>query len=292
MKRISPATVTMGLIAILCGLGAAYMARHALANKESDGGVEIVVAAVNLPKYSRIGQQHIRVIRVEADQVPEGALRDQSRAVARVTRETIMAGQPLVDSRLYGVGEMPTLSEQLPPGYRAVTIEIENSRALGGVLVPESVVDILLTVGGDHPELRGGQTLTLVERVRVLATDQQRFKAEERLGQNLRSVTVAVRPRDANKLTLAQQHGRLSLALRSAAGDDQLAIGSSNAVDLQTLLGLQNLPNQRRKVQIWRGTSMTEVEFSGREVREAEAATASADPTRRFREVSARGTAN
>ena len=225
-----------------------------------------------------------------ADQVPEGALRATSRAVARVTRETIMAGQPLVDSRLYGVGEMPTLSEQLPPGHRAVTIEIENSRALGGVLIPESIVDVLMTVNGDHPEMRGGQTLTLVEQVKVLATDQQRFKAEERLGQNLRSVTVAVRPRDANKLTLAQQHGRLSLALRSASGDDQLALNSGNAVDLQSLLGLQNLPNQRRKVQVWRGTSMSEVEFNSREVQAAEAATAAADPTRRFREVSTRRT--
>jgi pilus assembly protein CpaB len=291
MKRISPATVTMGLVAILCGLGAAYMARHALSNK-TDSRVEIVVAAVNMPKFSRIGENHVRVIKVEADQVPQGALRTQSRAVARVTRETIMAGQPLVDARLYGVGEMPTLSEQLPPGFRAVTIEVESSRALGGVLVPESIVDVLLTVGNEQEALGGGQTLTLVERVKVLATDQQRFKAEERLGQNLRSVTIAVRPREANKLVLAQRHGTLSLSLRSAIGDDQLAMHNSNSVDLQSLLGLQRMPNERRKVQIWRGTSMTEVEFNGHQVEESEAATAAIDPTRRFREVSARVPAN
>ena len=65
MKRISPATVTMGLIAILCGLGAAYMARHAMANK-SDGRVDIVVAEVNMPKFSRISEQHVRVVRVRS----------------------------------------------------------------------------------------------------------------------------------------------------------------------------------------------------------------------------------
>jgi pilus assembly protein CpaB len=262
-----------------------------LSNK-TDSRVEIVVAAVNMPKFSRIGENHVRVIKVEADQVPQGALRTQSRAVARVTRETIMAGQPLVDARLYGVGEMPTLSEQLPPGFRAVTIEVESSRALGGVLVPESIVDVLLTVGNEQEALGGGQTLTLVERVKVLATDQQRFKAEERLGQNLRSVTIAVRPREANKLVLAQRHGTLSLSLRSAIGDDQLAMHNSNSVDLQSLLGLQRMPNERRKVQIWRGTSMTEVEFNGHQVEESEAATAAIDPTRRFREVSARVPAN
>jgi pilus assembly protein CpaB len=280
----------MGLIAILCGLGAAYMARHALSNK-TDGRVEIVVAAVNLPKFSRIGKDHVRVIKVEADQVPEGALLAQSRAVSRVVRETMMAGQPLVDARLYGVGEMPTLSEQLPPGYRAVTIEVESSRALGGVLVPESIVDVLLTVSDKQPELGGGQTLTLVEQVKVLATDQQRFKAEERLGQNLRSVTIAVLPREANKLVLAQRHGTLSLALRSSTGDDQVAVDNQNAVDMRTLLGLQHMPRQR-KVQIWRGTSMTEVEFSGREVQEAQAATTAIDPTRRFRAVSTQVSAN
>jgi pilus assembly protein CpaB len=281
----------MGLIAILCGLGAAYMARHALSNK-TDGRVEIVVAAVNLPKFSRIGEDHVRVIKVEADQVPEGALLAQSRAVARVTRNTVLAGQPLVDASLYGVGEMPTLSEQLPAGYRAVTIEVESSRALGGVLVPESIVDVLLTVGNEQEALGGGRTLTLVESVKVLATDQQRFKAEERLGQNLRSVTIAVRPREANKLVLAQRHGTLSLALRSSAGDDQVALNTQNSIDLRTLLGLENIPNRRHKVQIWRGTSMTEVEFSGREVQEARAATAATDPTRRFRAVSTQVSAN
>jgi pilus assembly protein CpaB len=291
VKRISPATVTMGLIAILCGLGAAYMARHALSNK-TDGRVEIVVAAVNLPKFSRIGEDHVRVIKVEADQVPEGALLAQSRAVARVTRTTVLAGQPLVDASLYGVGEMPTLSEQLPAGFRAVTIEVESSRALGGVLVPESIVDVLLTVGNEQEALGGGRTLTLVESVKVLATDQQRFKAEERLGQNLRSVTIAVRPREANKLVLAQRHGTLSLALRSSAGDDQVALNTQNSIDLRTLLGLENIPNRRHKVQIWRGTSMTEVEFSGREVQEARAATAATDPTRRFRAVSTQVSAN
>ena len=281
----------MGLIAILCGLGAAYMARHALSNK-TDGRVEIVVAAVNLPKFSRIGEAHVRVIKVEPDQVPEGALRANSRAIARVVRETILAGQPLVDARLYNVGEMPTLAEQLPPGFRAVTIEVESSRALGGVLVPESIVDVLLTVNGKQPELGGGQTLTLVEQVKVLATDQQRFKTEERLGQNLRSVTIAVRPRQANKLVLAQRHGTLSLALRSAIDEDQIAATEANAIDLHTLLGLEQAPKGPHKVQIWRGTSMTEVEFSRREVREAEAATVAADATRTFRAVSAQVSAN
>lgn len=283
----------MGLIAILCGLGAAYMARHALANK-TDGRVEIVLAAVNLPKFSRIGQEHIQVVRVNPDQVPEGALRAESRAVARVARETILAGQPLVETRLYGVGEMPTLAEQLPPGHRAVTIEVESSRALGGVLVPESIVDVLLTVGDGLEALGGGRTVTLVEQVKVLATDQQRFKAEERLGQNLRSVTIAVRPLEANKLVLAQRHGTLSLALRSSLGEDQVVDvdAESNAVELYSMLGLKNTQNQRRKTQIWRGTSMTEVEFTGREVLEAEEATVADDATRTFRAVSAQVSAN
>ena len=48
MKRISPGTVTVAVLAIVVGLVAAYVARHAVEKPQADRGLSVVVARVNL----------------------------------------------------------------------------------------------------------------------------------------------------------------------------------------------------------------------------------------------------
>ncbi len=205
--------------------------------------------------------------------VPEGVVGNPSRALFRLVRDTILAGQPIVEEKLYEVGKVPTLADQLPPGYRAVTVSVDPNNALDGVLVPDAVVDLSLTVRGDHPEVGGMSTLTLLRRVKVLATNRDRFPTEERLNQGIRSVTVAVTPEQANKLILAQRFGNLSVTLRGALEDEQLAQAEDANVDMVNpaeVLGLSPVkPRRQKKAQIYRGDVMTEVVFDDDRISEA-----------------------
>ncbi len=272
---MTPATVTIGVVAVLVGLSAAYAARRYFEQQiVPPTGVELVVPTINLPPYARIREQDLTTIRVPAGRVPAGALTNSSQAIHRLVKQTVMAGEPIRDEHLYEVGKSPTLSEQLPPGHRAVSINVDARNALDGVLVPESLVDISLTVEGEHPELAGVATLTLMRRIKVLATNRDRFKTEERVGSPLRSITVAVNSEQANKLILAQRYGLLSVTLRSEL-DSQLAADEAVGDDLvnpHDLLGLG--PAGLVQSQIWRGTGQEVVNFHDREIREAAAATA------------------
>ena len=294
MKRISPGTVTVGVFAILFGLVAAYAARHLLDVKPVQppavAGPEmasIVVPRINLPKYARVREQDVEVIQVPVDNAPEGAIRLQSRALFRLVKETTLAGQPLLDANLFPVGEVPMLSERLPAGYRAVTLAIDSNSALNGMIQPESYVDITLTVSGDKPELSGMATMTLMQGIQVLATSQARFKGWEDLPSQLRNVTVAVTPEQANKLILAQRYGTLSVTLRSSAEGELLALDNSvsHMVDPFDLLGLSRvtpvpepvIEELAKTVQIWRGGKMEEITFQGKEILESLNATAVAE---------------
>ncbi len=296
MKRISPGTVTVGVSAILFGLIAAYTARHLLDVKPIAPTVQagpemasIVVPRINLPKHSRVRQQDVEVVHVPVDAVPEGAIRLTSRALFRLVKQTTMAGQPLLDEALFPVGEVPMLSERLPVGYRAVTLEIDSNGALNGMIQPESYVDVTLTVTGDKPELGSMATMTLIPGVQVLATSNARFKGYEDLPSTLRNVTVAVTPEQANKLILAQQYGTLSVTLRSSAEAELAGAGLlaqndsvSDMVDPIALLGLPRItpvPEPivepiAKTVEVWRGGKREEVTFSGREIQESLNATA------------------
>ncbi|MBX3415553.1 MAG: Flp pilus assembly protein CpaB [Pirellulales bacterium] len=282
MKRISPATVTFAVVTILLGLVAAYSVKRYLAPSAGPrtATAMIVVPRVNLPKFARIREIDVEVLEVPKSRVPAGAVTVASQALYRLCRETVMAGQPILESNLYEVGAAPTLAEQLPPGYRAVTITVDRDNAVDGLVMPESVVDVSLTVQGDHPELEGVATVTLMRKVKVLATSFERFKGEERLNVPIRSVTLSVTPEQANKLILAQRYGSLSVTLRGMVEDDLHLTAASksdndNLVNPSDLIKLSPRVDAQkfvRKAQIWRGTSVEEVEFTDSQVQEANAA--------------------
>jgi len=150
-------------------------------------------------------------------------------------------------------------------------------------LVPESTVDIALTVDAARPELGGtgaAGTKTIVRGVKVLATSETRYKSEERLGRPTRNITVAVTPHQANKLVLAQQYGQLSVTLRSELDADTTAVAWSDDQDLispQELLGIRPVevarPVKPKEFHIWRGGQKAVVTFTPEEYSEAQAAT-------------------
>jgi pilus assembly protein CpaB len=294
MKRVTPGTVSVGLFAILFGLASAYVARHYFeaapaAEVAKTPTATIVVAKYNLPQYARLRTGDVQLLPVAPDKVPEGAVKLESRALGRLVKTTVMAGQPLMESDLFGVGEVPMLADQLPPGHQAVTLSVDANSALNGMIQPESIVDVAMTVTNDRPEVGGLATVTLVRGVKVLATSEQRFKGPLDVPSELRNITVAVTPEQANKLILAQRYGTLSVALRSTV-DAELAShqadGDRNLVNTLDLLGLAPLPEAiqpipeeepTKTVQIWRGGNMTELTFGAGPIAESLNATAVAE---------------
>ena len=301
MRRVSPATVTFGVLAILFGLGTAYAVRQYLkppapqAPKPAPPAptAEIVVAAVNLPAYTRIQEPWIKVVRVPADRVPPGAIQSTGRALFRVVKKTVLADQPLLEENLYAVGELPKLADRLPPGHRAVTLPIGGPAALSGMIQPESRIDILLTYQDDSlPGHSGPVTMTLLRNVLVLATSVAAFPLAEDRRNNVQDITVAVTPEQANRLILAQKYGTLSAVLCGQQEGEAGKVAAEEEkylVDRYALLGLQRpqppapeepepLPPEpvvvEHRVEVWKGGSRSEVVFGEEQILEALNATA------------------
>jgi pilus assembly protein CpaB len=280
VKRISPATVTVGVFAILFGLVAAYATKSYFAPPEAvrPPTATIVVARINLPKYARVRDQDVELREVALEDVPEGALRLRAEAIFRLTRDSIRAGEPVFDATLYEVGKSPTLADQIPPGYRAVTVSVNREAAVDGLILPDSHVDLSLTVSGDHPTLNGVATFTMMRNVLVLATNQDRYPGEERSFRRLRTVTLAVTPEQSNRLILAQRYGALSVSLRSSI-DNELAASDAgdnlvNPSDLLDLPVIEPIVQVKKTVHVWRGDRMQEITFLDDRIQEAHETTA------------------
>lgn len=143
--------------------------------------------------------------------------------VGSVVRAGIAGGEPITDARLIKKGDRGFLSAIMAPGTRAVTIQLQQTTGLGGLVLPGDHVDVVLTANvpsgvQNEPEHKASETV--LEDIRVIAIDQ---KMSDMSNETVmaRSATLEVTPKQAEILALVAEMGKLNLTLRSIASGDE-----------------------------------------------------------------------
>ncbi|MBB4860239.1 pilus assembly protein CpaB [Novosphingobium chloroacetimidivorans] len=146
---------------------------------------------------------------------------DMSKLLGTVVRYPVPAGQPLTQGALVAPGDRGFLAAALGPGMRAITIPVSDTSGVGGFVFPGDRVDLMLTQSvksGADQELKAAETI--LRNVRVLATDQataSEIVEGKSVVKTSRTVTLEVTPRIAEKISVAETVGQLSLSLRPLA---------------------------------------------------------------------------
>jgi pilus assembly protein CpaB len=278
MTSIRPLTVTLAAVAIVFGLVTAYLAKRMLEPKPPVAAerpvrktVTVVVAQTNLTEYSRIGDRDVAALEVPVEDVPPGSMQTKARAVGRLVKTLILAGFPVRATDLYEPGMVPKMADQIPAGYRAVTLQVGDAIASNGAIQPGSLVDVSLTFDSDHPQVEGMATMSLMRQLMVLTpspVNANRDQAVVVSPQRLTALTVAATPEQANKLILAQRYGTVNVTLCSSKETGALALaeGPRNLINKYALLGLPPVPTPEspihRVVEIYRATDVRQVVFN------------------------------
>src|SRR3984885_4965175 len=137
-----------------------------------------------------------------------------------IARAPFIAGEPIRDQKLVKADGSGFMAAILPTGMRAVSTEISPETGAGGFILPNDRVDVILTKHEKNPDHAGTDTINseiILTNIRVLAIDQA---PKEKDGQNAvvgRTVTLELKPEQAETLARVRQSGTLSLALRSIA---------------------------------------------------------------------------
>jgi pilus assembly protein CpaB len=133
-----------------------------------------------------------------------------------IARAPFIAGEPIREPKLVKADGSGFMAAILPTGMRAISTEISAETGAGGFILPNDRVDVILT----RRDKAGPDAINseiILPNVRVLAIDQA---PKEKDGQNAlvgRTVTLELKPEQAETLARARQAGTLSLALRSIA---------------------------------------------------------------------------
>jgi pilus assembly protein CpaB len=138
-----------------------------------------------------------------------------------IARAPFIAGEPIREQKLVRANGSGFMAAILPTGMRAVSTEISPEIGAGGFILPNDRVDVILSKRDKNPDRSGAPDLVnseiVLSNIRVLAIDQA---PKEKDGQNAvvgKTVTLELKPEQAETLARARQSGTLSLALRSIA---------------------------------------------------------------------------
>ncbi|MGE5507740.1 MAG: Flp pilus assembly protein CpaB [Chitinophagales bacterium] len=183
--------------------------------------VTVVVARTPIPARTSILPAMLDVKRLPEPAVLPNYVRSESEVVGAVTRDALVAGEPVLKDRLWPKGTQPGLTFAIPAGKRAVTVAVNEVVGVAGFIKPGDLVDVL---GTFEKELLGADTTaTVLQAVQVLAIAQKTKDEGKDEAKVSTTVTLAVTLEEAQKLTLAEERGKLRLVLRPAGGVADLA---------------------------------------------------------------------
>ena len=210
--------VVIVLLASLIGLLAAFLAYRVVsrvAGTKDDQFDRIVVATVKIGLAESITREQVKLVPWPKAAVPPGAIRTVEDAEGRVVRGSIMAGEPLIEAKLAPglAGKGGIMSIMVPEGQRGVTIRLDEAMRESGFLLPDSRVDVLVSM----PKSPGSNeriAKVILQDVTVLAAGQIVEIKDNKPVTNT-TVTMALTPQQAERLAVAQAEGKLMLVQRN-----------------------------------------------------------------------------
>jgi pilus assembly protein CpaB len=236
------------LVAIVFALVAANAAHDwMLKNKHhaqaAGTNVKVVVAKANIPPGSALRAEDLEVVAMEQDRAPSGAFKSIDQVAGRISETLVVKNQAVVDAMLAPQGAGGGLQALVPPGMRAITVEVNEFSGVAGMLQPGAHVDILatLTEGANNRQI----ARTIVQNVKVTAVGRRTtVSTPDAASSNasndpVKSVTVLASPSDAEAIELACSTGRPRLVLRSG-GDSKFV--DTPGITLGELCGSTDTP--------------------------------------------------
>jgi pilus assembly protein CpaB len=236
---MKPKTTILLVLALGCGLAAAFMTNKLIAERNKGGEeaekVNVVVAKAGkkIPAmtYIKRAEEFFEVQERSKSDVPKNALnsldereiKDGFRVARAFSEGTYLTRDDLISADQEG------LSAKLPPGMRALAVRVTAETLAGGFVLPGSKVDVLWTFRSNNEV----GSLTILQDMLVLAVDTTATRNPENPATILgATVTLAVKPEEAEKVALATNNGEIRLVLRNVKDDKKLQLKGAKPGDL------------------------------------------------------------
>jgi pilus assembly protein CpaB len=213
----------------------------------------VVVAAENLPLGTRIVKEQVKAVGWPAATPIQGSFASADEIVGRGLIQPVLANEPLTESKLAPKEAGAGLSPSIPAGMRALSVKVNDVIGVAGFTVPGARVDVVVVINGND-----GMSRTVVSNLQVLTAGTKYDIEQAKDGQPIPSsvVTLLVTPEQAERITLAQTNGSITLVLRNPL---DVAPTQTNGIRMAGLMGASSTPPVEKPVSPKRKAPVKEV---------------------------------
>jgi pilus assembly protein CpaB len=198
-------------------------------------GVPVVVAKGPLKFGDKLDASKIEILTIPSNAVPEGAFTTTAQVLSQdsggapVALTPIAAREPLLPAKLSGPGARASVAAEIRDGFRAYTIKVTDVTGVGGHALPGDRVDVVLMRDtSTDAQKHSYVSQVVIQDVRVLGVDLNADLASNKPA-TPNTATLEVSVPDAQKLAVAGDLGKLSLALRRTGSTEVAQTSPMNA---------------------------------------------------------------
>ena len=252
MTKVSNKKLLM--IAVVLSLITATLIYQYLKGVTSEPTVQesmsVVVAKVDIGPKTKITPEMVSEVKMPSAYIQPGTVTTLDQVVGVVVREQIVSGEQISERRLIREGKSVGFTGMIPRDKRAVTVAVNEVKGVAGFVKAGDYVDVIVTfdtaaVGEDisHVVMQNILVLAANRDTEIAAAEPPKDSTKEisKTG----TVTVAVTPDEAAKLTLSEEKGKIRLALRPYLPLNGVVI--AEAVTARDLVGDHVFPAKSEK---------------------------------------------
>ncbi len=226
-------------IAITIGAFVAFFAAHfASMNQGSNpNGPHVVIASNTIQAGTAITSSKLQTLAWPSSITPTGVFSDATKIDGRIARQTIEAGELILESKLAAPNSQAGLAAMITEGKRAISVRVNDVVGVAGFALPGNYVDVLVSAkdASGHPFSK-----VVLNRVKVLAIAQE-TNVDANKPKVVNAVTLELTPTESEQLDLARSIGTLSLVLRNEMDKTASMSTGARLNDLTQVPAIQEL---------------------------------------------------
>jgi pilus assembly protein CpaB len=209
-------TLILAALALVLSMAVTFVAYSVLSNRLQPVETgKIVVATHEIALGARLTSIDLRLTPWPSTSPIEGSFTNIADALNRGVIVSMIANEPVLESKLAGKDGGAGLQGAIPNGMRAVALKVNEVIGVAGFVIPGARVDIILT-GSPDRNTQTEMARIILENVEVLSSGKNMTRDAEGKPLDAGVVTLLVTPEDSQRLALATVDGGfIQLALRN-----------------------------------------------------------------------------
>lgn len=236
MHTRSTTIIAAGVIVSFLGIVSVIAYGRSVERRSAGGStVAAYTASSDIPAGTSGAEaaRSMRRVSVPKTVRPSTAVSDPAQIDGRIAVRSIATGEVVTTTQFGTTATTPASGLEIPPGYNAVSVNLPSPQGVAHYAGPGDIVNVYVTLKADgDPKGPGAQTKLILSNVQVLSDQTPGAKAGPG-GTGEVLLTLALQPKDAEKLIFAKETGSVWFGLVRPGDAPAATVGQSSATVLR-----------------------------------------------------------